>query len=122
MKATLKKYCTLFFAICASGLLLTQFWGCEQYVLPEINLTPDTLRFTAAGGVLPVEVEANVQWKLSIGNEGSGWVTAGAASGNGDLTVGIETTANRDDERKCTVTVTSETIRKRLTVIQASGL
>ena len=122
MKATLKKYCTLFFAICASGLLLTQFWGCEQYVLPEINLTPDTLRFTAAGGVLPVEVEANVQWKLSIGNEGSGWVTAGAASGNGDLTVGIETTANSDDERKCTVTVTSETIRKRLTVIQASGL
>lgn len=122
MKATLKKYCTLFFAICASGLLLTQFWGCEQYVLPEINLTPDTLRFTAEGGVLPVGIEANVKWKLTVGSEGSGWVTAGAASGNGDLTVGIETTANSDDERKCTVTVTSETIRKRLTVIQASGL
>ena len=122
MKATLKKFRTLFFALCASGLLLTQFWGCEQYVLPEITLTPDTLRFTAAGGVLPVEVEANVKWKLTVGSEGSDWVTAGAANGNGNLTVGIETTANTDDERRCTVTVSSETIRKRLTVIQAPGL
>ena len=122
MKATLKKFRTLFFALCASGLLLTQFWGCEQYVLPEITLTPDTLRFTAAGGVLPVEVKANVKWKLTVGSEGSDWVTAGAATGNGNLTVGIETTANADDERRCTVTVSSETIRKRLTVIQASGL
>ena len=122
MKATLKKFRTLFFALCASGLLLTQFWGCEQYVLPEITLTPDTLRFTAAGGVLPVEVEANVKWKLTIGSEGSGWLTAGATAGNGNLTVGIEATANADDERKCTVTVASETIRKRLVVIQASGL
>ena len=122
MKATLKKFRPLFFALCASGLLLTQFWGCEQYILPEITLTPDTLRFTAAGGVLPVEVEANVKWKLTVGSEGSGWVTAGAANGNGNLTVGIETTANTDDERRCTVTVASETIRKRLTIIQASGL
>ena len=122
MKATLKKFRPLFFALCASGLLLTQFWGCEQYVLPEITLTPDTLRFTAAGGVLPVKVAANVKWKLTVSSEGSGWVTAGAANGNGNLTVGIETTANTDDERQCTVTVTSETIRKRLTVIQASGL
>ena len=122
MKATLKKFRTLFIALCASGLLLTQFWGCEQYVLPEITLTPDTLRFTAAGGVLPVEVEANVNWKLTIGSEGSGWLSAGATAGNGNLTVGIETTANVDDERKATVTVSSETIRKRLVVIQASGL
>ena len=122
MKATLKKFRPLFFAFCASGLLLTQFWGCEQYVLPEITLTPDTLRFTAAGGVLPVEVEANVKWKLTVSSEGTGWLTAGAASGNGNLTVGIETTANADDERQCTVTVASETIRKRLTIIQASGL
>ena len=122
MKTTLKKFRTLFFALCASGLLLTQFWGCEQYILPEITLNPDTLRFTAAGGVLPVEVEANVKWKLSIGNEGYGWLTAGAESGNGALTVGFEAAANGDDERKCTVTVASETIRKRLTVIQASGL
>ena len=122
MKATLKKFRTLFIALCASGLLLTQFWGCEQYVLPEITLTPDTLRFTAAGGVLPVEVEANVNWKLTIGSEGSGWLSAGATAGNGNLTVGIETTANVDDERKATVTVSSETIRKRLAAIQASGL
>ena len=122
MKATLKKFRTLFLALCASGLLLTQFWGCEQYVLPEITLTPDTLRFTAEGGVLPVEVEANVKWKLTVGSEGSGWLTAGVESGDGPLTVGFETTANGDDERRCTVTVASETIRKRLTVIQASGL
>ena len=122
MKVTLKKFRTLFLALCASGLLLTQFCGCERYVLPEITLNPDTLRFTAAGGVLPVAVEANVKWKLTIGIEGSGWLTAGANNGDGDLTVGIETTANADDERKCTVTIASETIRKRLTVIQASGL
>ena len=122
MKVTAKKIRTLFFAICASGLLLTQFWGCEQYTLPEITLNPDTLRFTAAGGVLPVQVQANVKWRLSVGDEGSGWLTAGAESGNGNLTVGIEAAANTDDERTCTVTVRSETIRKRLTVIQASGL
>ena len=122
MSSTVKKFRTLFLALCAAGLLLTQFWGCEQYVLPEITLNPDTLRFTAAGGVLPVQVEANVKWKLSIGSEGSGWLTAGADSGSGSLTVGIETTANADDERKATVTVSSETIRKRLVVIQASGL
>ena len=69
-----------------------------------------------------MQVQANVNWRLSIGDEGSGWLTAGADSGNGNLTVGIEATANTDDERTCTVTVRSETIRKRLTVIQASGL
>ncbi|MBQ6436863.1 MAG: BACON domain-containing protein [Bacteroidales bacterium] len=122
MKMTAKKIRTLFFAICASGLLLTQFWGCEQYVLPEISLNPDTLRFTAAGGVLPVQVQANVKWQLSVSDEGTGWLTAGAESGNGNLTVGIEAGANADDERTCTVIVRSETIRKQLTVIQASGL
>ena len=121
MKATLKKIRALALALFASGLLLTQFWGCEQYTLPEITLNPDTLRFTAAGGVLPVEIGANVKWTLSVGSEGSGWLTAGATSGNGNLTVGFEAAANTDDERVCSVTVTSETIRKRLTVIQASG-
>lgn len=122
MKATLKKIRTLALALLASGLLLTQFCGCEQYVLPEITLDPDTLRFTAAGGVLPVEVQANVKWKLTVGGDASGWLTAGVSEGSGNLTVGFEAAANADDERKCTVTVASETIRKRLTVIQAAGL
>lgn len=113
----------LFLVPLLAGLLLTlSFSSCEQFVLPGISLNPDTLRFTASGGVLPVEVEANVKWTLTVPTEASSWLTAGETAGSGNLTVGFEATANTDDERKATITFTSETLRKRLTVIQAAGL
>ncbi len=121
MTAAMKKIRSFLLAFFALGLLSTQFCGCEQYVLPEITLSPESLEFTASGGVLPLEVEANVKWTLSISSEGASWLSAGATSGNGRLTVGIEAAANTEAQRTATITVSSETIRRRLTVTQAPG-
>ena len=102
--------------------LLFPLWGCEQYVLPEIVLSPDTLRFTASSGVLPVEVRSNVRWTATVALATADWLSVGESGGKGTMTVGIEVTDNFEEERTGTIVFQSETLRKNLVVIQASGL
>lgn len=89
--------------------------SCEHYVLPEMSVYPDTLYFQAAGGSQPVDIHANVIWRRS---DHAGWVSLSCSRGDSDTTSMVSVEANEERERRTTVTIESETIRRNLVIIQ----
>ena len=108
-------------AILASALLLifaAQFTACEKYVLPEVSVSPDTLRFGAAVDSQRVFVTTNVITTIRPGLDAV-WITTNPDWFDGSCYVTISVSENEDGkERTAVLPVHSEVISRDLVVIQ----
>lgn len=100
------------------AVLAAQFTACEKYVLPDLHVSPDTLRFTAATDSQTVTVTTNVITTL-YAESSDNWVSASPDWIDSGTPVLIRVAENTGPEsRTATIPVKSESILRNLVVIQ----
>ena len=92
----------------------------EQQVLgdPSITIKPETLTFEKTGGVQPIEITANREWKANCSES---WIAIDPKSGKGDVkaqNVKITLLENTGAERTASVKFTIGFASKTLTITQ----
>lgn len=112
------------------GLLLMLCQGCsedkeENPPAPEspsitVESEEDIPVFDTAGGTLALTFTTTSDWTASVDGAASGWLSVSPASGEaGTHTLSLVTTANDSyDERNASVTITSGSVKKTITVTQ----
>ncbi|MDN0049061.1 BACON domain-containing carbohydrate-binding protein [Bacteroides gallinaceum] len=118
------------FVLPVLGLLLMLCQGCsedkeENPPAPEspsitVESEEDIPVFDTAGGTLALTFTTTSDWTASVDGTASGWLSVSPASGEaGTHTLSLVTTANDSyDERNASVTITSGSVKKTLTVTQ----
>ena len=109
-----------------SGLLVlvaaAQFTGCEKYVLPDLSITPDTLRFSAQADSADIYLSTNVITSPVV-EEDSKWLSAWPEWFDADSPVTIYVKNNTDSTaRTGIINFKSEALEKKLVVIQAAAV
>ena len=100
------------------ALLAAQFSSCEKYVLPELTVSADTLRFTAAADSQMIVVTTNVITTLYPESDAT-WVRAIPEWLEASSQVYIRVSDNPGSQsRSTTIPVKSEAILRNLVVIQ----
>ena len=98
---------------------IAQFMGCEKYVLPDLSIEPDTLRFNAMADSADIFLTTNVISKTEA-EQGSEWITSWPEWFDESATVTIYVRENTGQaERTGILYFKSEAIEKKLVVIQA---
>lgn len=92
----------------------------EQQVLgdPSITIKPETLTFEKTGGVQPIEITANREWKANCSES---WIAIDPKSGKGDVkaqNVKITLLENTGAERTASIKFTIGFASKTLTITQ----
>ena len=110
--------------ILVSALLVlaaaAQFTGCEKYILPDLSVAPDTLRFSAKADSTDIFLTTNVISKTEAA-EGSEWITSWPEWFDEDSDVMIYVRENTGtSERTGILYFKSEVLQRKLTVIQAA--
>ena len=97
-----------------------QFTGCEKYVLPDMSISPDTLRVGPAADSLYVRLSTNVVTAVEHGS--LLWALAEPQWFDEDATVTIHVGENTGPvSRTGTITFKSEAIQKELVIIQEAS-
>lgn len=108
---------TWFVAAVLTLALAAQFTGCEKYVLPDISISPDTLRFGPAADSQFVHLTTNVVTSVEQGT--LLWAEVYPQWFDEDATVTISIGANTGrDSRTGVITFKSEALQKELVIIQ----
>lgn len=113
-----RKITSLAVAAVLFGVAAAQFSGCEKYVLPEVDLSQDTLWFSAAADSQVVHVTTNVVTTAQPASADQRWVTADPVWFDETSDVKVTVKENTGESRTATIPVKSETILKNLVVIQ----
>ena len=101
------------------ALFAAQFFSCEKYVIPELQVAPDTLRFGAAADSQKIIVTTNVNTVLSM-NTSDTWVFADPDFIEETCEVTIHVLENETGQaRMLTLPVRSESLERKLLVIQS---
>lgn len=115
MKKTFTALATIFTVILIAG----QMVSCEKYVLPELTVTPDTLRFSAAADSALVKVHSNVIWS---NKDNPDWIRVSVDWGDTDAETFVSVTENTSSEaRQAKVSIKSETIQRYIVVEQTGA-
>lgn len=115
----MRKAAALILPVLLLGMLAAQFTGCEKYVLPDLTISPDTLRFGPDAGSLPLQVNTNVITTLYPESHDY-WVVPDPDWIEETTLVQIHVDANPDTtQRIAVIPVKSESIKRTLVVIQA---
>lgn len=116
MKKTFTALATIFTVILIAG----QMVSCEKYVLPELTVTPDTLRFSAAADSALVKVHSNVIWS---NKDNPDWIRVSVNWGDTDDETFVSVTENTASEaRQAKVSIKSETIQRYIVVEQSGAI
>lgn len=116
MKKTFTALATIFTVILIAG----QMVSCEKYVLPELTVTPDTLRFSAAADSALVKVHSNVIWS---NKDNPDWIRVSVNWGDTDDETFVFVTENTSSEaRQAKVSIKSETIQRYIVVEQSGAI
>ena len=113
-----RKITSLAVAAALLGLAAAQFSGCEKYVLPKIELSQDTLRFTAALDSQVVHITTNVVTTAQPALTDQRWVKTDPVWFDETSDVKVVVQENTGSSRTTTIPVKSESILKNLVVIQ----
>lgn len=84
-----------------------------------MSLTPDTLYFKANADSSTVDVKANIKWKVSKRGQ-SDWLEFSPNEGEENGQVKIKVAASTESSREATLSFKSETLEKKLVVIQSN--
>lgn len=93
--------------------------SCEKYILPNIELSRDSLFFTASADSATVYVISNVQWKVSVKTGDASFCTFTPDQGfaEGEITFRVKDAIKTLAE--CEIEVRSEIISKSLYIRQS---
>ena len=113
----MRKAAAITVSIALALVMAFQFAGCEKYVLPELGVSQDTLRFGPDGQTLPLVVTTNVITTLYP--DGAIWVSTDPSWIDETTTVAVTVTLNPDTTSRSTVIpVKSEAILRNLVIVQ----
>ena len=105
------------FMLCASVFFV---FGCNTTPDPILNVTPESLAFTADGGAQTVQVKANNPWTASASGSG---ISVNPSSGDGNATVTITAAAtNSTDPITGTVSFRSGGLSASVSITQEENL
>lgn len=114
----MRKAATIIIPLVLLALLAAQFTACEKYVLPEVNVSPDTLWFGAAADSQRLIVRTNVITTAETDGDDR-WIWADPYWFDGDCTLVVHVRENPDSlPRTGTLPIKSEAILRHVTVIQ----
>ena len=114
----MRKAATIIIPLALLALLASQFTACEKYVLPEVNVSADTLWFGAAADSQRLTVWTNVITTAEP-DDADGWIWAEPYWFESDCTLVVYVRENYDPEpRTGTLPIKSEAILRNVTVIQ----
>lgn len=115
----MKKTFTALVAIFTVLLIASQMISCEKYVLPELTVSPDTLRFSAAADSSIVKIHSNVIWS---NKDNPDWIGVSVDWGDADAETFVSVTENTSTQvRQAQVSIKSETIQRYIVVEQAGA-
>ena len=115
MKKTFTALATIFTVLLTAG----QMVSCEKYVLPELTVSPDTLRFSAAADSALVKIHSNVIWSSK---DNPDWIRVSVDWGDADAETFVSVTENTSTQaRQAQVSIKSETIQRFIVVEQAGA-
>ena len=113
-----RKAATIIIPLVLLALLAAQFTACEKYVLPEVNVSADTLWFGAAADSQRLTVWTNVITTAEP-DDADGWIWAEPYWFDADCTLVVYVRENYDPvQRTGTLPIKSEAILRNVTVIQ----
>lgn len=111
-----RKIVSIIIPLFAAVLFLSPFPACEQYVLPSVELSADTLRFGPQADSAKIQLFTNVI--VSVESEET-WLSADPDWSDADTSVTIRVLENTETEaRSATLPFKSEAIQRNLVVIQ----
>ena len=114
----MRKAATIIIPLALLALLAAQFTACEKYVIPEVNVSPDTLWFGAAADSQRLIVWTNVITTAETEGEDS-WIWAEPYWFESDCTLVVHVRENLDPEQRTgTLPIKSEAVLRHVTVIQ----
>lgn len=114
----MRKAATIIIPLALLALLAAQFTACEKYVIPEVNVSPDTLWFGAAADSQRLIVWTNVITTAETEGEDS-WIWAEPYWFESDCTLVVHVRENLDPEQRTgTLPIKSEAVLRNVTVIQ----
>lgn len=115
MKKTFTAFAAIFIVLLTAG----QMVSCEKYVLPELTVSPDTLRFGAAADSALVKVHSNVIWS---NKDNPDWIKVSVDWGDTDAETFVSVAENTSSEaRQAKVSIKSETIQRYIVVEQTGA-
>ena len=121
----MKRVSKLMAVVAVATAMVWQFASCEKYILPEIKVTPDTLRFASAAGSQTSFVTSNVKCSVSISKTEEGeeitWLTCDKMDykGKGEELFTLTVIDNVTGRRRIgNVLISSEAFEKKIVVIQ----
>ena len=117
--ADMKRSATVIVVAVIAVLAVSQMVSCEKYVLPELTVSPDTLRFGAGADSALVKVHSNVIWS---NKDNPDWIRVSVNWGDTDDETFVFVTENTASEaRQAKVSIKSETIQRFIVVEQAGA-
>ena len=118
----MRKAVAILLSVLLLAVLAAQFVSCEKFVLPDLTISADTLRFSAAADSQQLVVNTNVITTI-YPESTDDWVTANPEWFEESCTVYIRVRENPDPQsRVATVPVKSEAILRSLVVIQEGAV
>ena len=94
--------------------------SCEKYVLPAIELSQDTIAVNRAQHEIQLVVNSNVFWELDLDKVKAPWVSFSPKSAEEGGVLTITISANEwDYDRSVTVPVKTETLERKLYIVQS---
>ena len=115
----MKKTLTAIAALSIVFLIASQMISCEKFILPELTVSPDTLRFSAAADSALVKVHSNVIWS---NKDNPDWIGVSVDWGDADAETFVSVTENTSTQvRQAQVSIKSETIQRYIVVEQAGA-
>ena len=115
----MRKAASLVLSFSLLALFAAQFVSCEKYVLPELQVSPDTLRFGAAADSQKIIVNTNVNAIIATESEDS-WVFADPDFIEETCEVTVYVLENDSYKaRSLTLPVKAEALERKLYIIQA---
>ena len=101
--------------VAASGVI-----SCEQYFLPAIELSQDTVAVNRAQHEVAIVINSNAAWHLDLEKVKAPWVSFSPKSADEGGVLTITISANEwDYDRSVTVPIQTETLERKLYIDQS---
>lgn len=114
----MRKAAAIIIPVLLFGLLSAQFLSCERYVLPSLEVSPDTIRFTAEGGKLPLVVKTNVV-TVAKAEDKDFWYAVDPGWMDADIELSVLALENTDTTaRSAVLSVKSEVLMRSVVILQ----
>lgn len=90
----------------------------QESVVPELEVRPSSLQFTAEGGIQEINIDCNVEWKAEVVTSMTNWVNFDVKEGTDDVLVVTVDANSITRQRVAMIRITAAGLKEDITVIQ----